>query len=323
MKFSFSLFVMLIAFTFSHAQNTYPWANIGNVGIGTTNPTAPLNVQGGGTSTDISNIGTTLTARFNTANPPIVLGVGYVSSDNPFMQAFNSATNSMRHLVLNPFGGNVGIGTATPNASLQIGNYAINSYNAVVIPGAYNFEQMRLGQIGNGNSALEFVNHKTDVLSYGIRFLVNVDSTPGLQLQYANPSTTYAALTYQTGLYMNLSGNVGIGTTNPQEALSVNGNIRSKQIKVETANWPDYVFKPKYKLRSLDEVRSFIDQNQHLPELPSKMEIERDGLDLGEIVKLQTKKIEELTLYLIEQQKEIVLIKEANKALEKMVLKKL
>ena len=100
-------------------------------------------------------------------------------------------------------------------------------------------------------------------------------------------------------------GYVGIGTTTPHEMLSVNGNIRSKQIKVETANWPDYVFKPDYQLPSLADVKTYIGQNQHLPDMPSEKEIAQSGLNLGEVVKMQTKKIEELTLYLIEQQEKL------------------
>jgi hypothetical protein len=70
-------------------------------------------------------------------------------------------------------------------------------------------------------------------------------------------------------------------------------------------NWPDYVFNPQYNLPSLSEVKSYIDQNQHLPDMPSEQEVAREGVDLGEIVKLQTKKIEELTLYIIEKDKEV------------------
>jgi hypothetical protein len=96
-------------------------------------------------------------------------------------------------------------------------------------------------------------------------------------------------------------GNVGIGTQTPREALSVNGNIRSKQVKVESANWPDYVFKKDYRLPSLQEVKTYIDQNQHLPEIPSEQQIAKEGLNLGEMNKLLMKKVEELTLYLIEK----------------------
>jgi hypothetical protein len=89
----------------------------GSIGIGTTTPTAPLNVQGGSITTGLANIATTLTTRFNTANPPVTLGIGYVSSDNPFLQAFNSTNSTANNLILNPFGGNVLIGQATSRAA--------------------------------------------------------------------------------------------------------------------------------------------------------------------------------------------------------------
>lgn len=112
---------------------------------------------------------------------------------------------------------------------------------------------------------------------------------------------TGAQYYYGDDLVIDQAGNVGIGTTNPREALSVNGNIRSKQVTVELANWPDYVFKKGYQLPSLQEVKAYIDQNQHLPGIPSEQQITKEGLNLGEMNKLLMKKVEELTLYLIEK----------------------
>ena len=86
--------------------------------------------------------------------------------------------------------------------------------------------------------------------------------------------------------------------------LAVAGSAVATSFTVKTvANWPDYVFKPEYQLPSLQEVKSYIDQNHHLPEMPSATEVAQDGLNLGEVNKLLAKKVEELTLYLIEQQK--------------------
>ncbi|MNH04457.1 hypothetical protein D3C79_637510 [compost metagenome] len=106
-----------------------------------------------------------------------------------------------------------------------------------------------------------------------------------------------------------LDGSVGIGTETPREKLSVNGKIRAHEIKVETANWPDYVFKENYPLKSLDSLRAFIQENGHLPEVPNAASIEKDGQSLGEMNKILLKKIEELTLYLLEKDKEISEIK--------------
>jgi hypothetical protein len=103
-----------------------------------------------------------------------------------------------------------------------------------------------------------------------------------------------------------LNGNVGIGTTTPREKLSVNGNIRAKEIKVETQNWPDYVFKSDYSLPSLEATEKHIKEKGHLPGIPSAAEVKADGVEVGDMNAKLLKKIEELTLYLIEQKKELV-----------------
>ena len=92
-----------------------------------------------------------------------------------------------------------------------------------------------------------------------------------------------------------------------------NGLIRTKRIKVQTS-WSDFVFSPDYGLISFDELETYIKQNKHLPEIPSETEIKQNGLDLGEMQKLQMKKIEELTLYILQLNKE-------NKKLKERILK--
>lgn len=116
------------------------------------------------------------------------------------------------------------------------------------------------------------------------------------------------------------AGNVGIGTENPTEKLSVNGSIRSKEIKVEASNWPDYVFKKEYQLLSLEDLKVYIDKNQHLPDMPTESEVAKEGLSLGEMNKLLTKKVEELTLYLIEKDTETKAQKKLNNELKEKVV---
>jgi hypothetical protein len=107
------------------------------------------------------------------------------------------------------------------------------------------------------------------------------------------------------GMRLDKNGNLGIGTTLPTEKLSVKGKIRAHEIKVETTNWPDYVFEEGYHLPTLIEIENHIKANKRLPEMPSAKTVEENGLELGALVKLQQKKIEELTLHLIEKDKQL------------------
>lgn len=108
-------------------------------------------------------------------------------------------------------------------------------------------------------------------------------------------------------LSFHANGRVGIGTVNPTKTLSVNGVILAKEVMVSTAsvNWPDYVFEDDYNLMSLDEVEAFINENKHLPNIPSQGDVSKEGLSLGEMQRLHMEKIEELTLHLIEKEKQI------------------
>jgi hypothetical protein len=88
--------------------------------------------------------------------------------------------------------------------------------------------------------------------------------------------------------------------------LAVKGKIIAEEVVVELrGNWPDYVFNKDYKLMALNDLERFINKNNHLPNIPSSKEIAKDGAPLGDIVKKQMEKIEEMTLYIINQQKQI------------------
>ncbi|MDQ0638320.1 hypothetical protein QF042_001885 [Pedobacter sp. W3I1] len=125
---------------------------------------------------------------------------------------------------------------------------------------------------------------------------------------------------YSEELTISGKGDVGIGTTTPREKLSVNGKIRAKEIKVETANWPDYVFEEGYKVGTLKGLESYIKANKHLPGMPTAKEIAENGLELGEMVRLQQQKIEELTLHLIDKDKALQNVEIENKLLRAIQL---
>lgn len=96
------------------------------------------------------------------------------------------------------------------------------------------------------------------------------------------------------------NGNMGIGVSSPTNKLEVNGAIRSEEVIVEILDGPDYVFEPDYKLRTLEEIKKYIAQHKHLPEIPSAKEMKENGVGLADMNMKLLKKIEELTLYQIE-----------------------
>lgn len=115
------------------------------------------------------------------------------------------------------------------------------------------------------------------------------------------------------------SGNVGIGTQNPQSLLAVSGTITSKQVVVTQNNWSDFVFDSAYAPVSLDSLARYVSENKHLPQIPSAAQVTSGGLDLGDMQKLQLQKIEELTLYLIEAERRDRQLQSQLESLQKLV----
>lgn len=139
-------------------------------------------------------------------------------------------------------------------------------------------------------------------------------------------STSFAQRNFRNMTERN--GKIGIGTKAPDELLTVKGKIHTQEVLVDLngAVAPDYVFEnfflgvsetmPEYSFPTLREVASFVEQYHHLPGVPSAKELEEEGLSLKQINLLLLQKIEELTLYTIEQQKEIEMMKEKLAKLE-------
>jgi len=389
--------LLLIAFTTLsiHAiaqTNTFP--SSGNVGIGTTTPSEKLVVNGssliGGTYVNSNN--TKLFLQNNAGKTWAISSGANMISEN-FFSIYNWTDNATQPVLQINESGCVGI-TANPSDKLQIGSYNNTGNYKINIPGVYNFEQIKLGQYGNGACGLELVNHSDAIPSYGVKLLASVDNgMAGLQIQTAPPANSYNELNYKTrlaittdgnigigtispqskldvsgNLHLNVpsspnlidamtvdvtsfctndnagqssffrvrdigagnnipfiikgNGNVGIGTANPDQSLTVNGKIHATEVIVDLAIPADYVFKPTYKLMPLHEVEQFVKINSHLPEIPSATEITKNGLSMGEMQNKLLQKVEELTLYMISQQKTIdqqqAQIKELNNKLSKL-----
>ena len=132
-------------------------------------------------------------------------------------------------------------------------------------------------------------------------------------------------------LQIGKNGTVGIGTTRTRGALEVHGTIRGKEIKVSgiitakdirTTDWgggPDYVFEKSYEVPALEDVEKYVKVHKHLPDMPSAGNMSRDGVDISSILRIQLRKIEELTLYVIGLNKENLELKKRLALLEARV----
>ncbi len=107
-----------------------------------------------------------------------------------------------------------------------------------------------------------------------------------------------------------ISGKLGIGIETSDfsigdHKLYINGSILAKEVKVNLkSNWSDFVFDEEYNLQNLEELEQYIEKENHLPDVPSDSEIQKGGVNLSEMNAILLQKIEELTLYIIEQNKE-------------------
>lgn len=153
----------------------------------------------------------------------------------------------------------------------------------------------------NGNSELN-----GDLKTTG-----NIDATSysrqGTPVQFSQWANVTDGIKYS-------SGNVHIGAripngTHTDALLSVDGKIVATSCYVNTTSWADDVFSKNYTLTPLTEVENFYKQNKHLPEIPSEKEVIENGVNTAEMIKLLLKKVEELTLYTVQQQKEIEALK--------------
>lgn len=201
----------------------------------------------------------------------------------------------------------IGLGTNNPTEKLYVnGNIEIPSHNYYVRTGAWNYMGSCAADYGYYGMCLRYRNDQWESFhstlnGMAMRFIGN-----GIDFITAPANTTNATTTSLMTIKSN--GNVAI-----------QGKLEAKEIKVNLSPTADFVFEEDYELKEINEVETFIKINKHLPDFPSAKEIEKNGVNLGEMDAKLLRKIEELTLYMIEMNKEIKTLKEENKILKEKI----
>lgn len=285
--------------------------NTGRVGIGTTIPMFKLDVEG---STRIKNSATTSGSytTFRVQGPDYANGleIDFFGNNNypaDPAQSYGGGLGSVAIVNVNAkpltFGtantgrmiidgvGNVGVGVFNPTNKFQIGTN----------PAAYSGNDFL---VSNANGSLAINNTPSEAFLWADRAIA------------IRPGGAYA-------LYVGSNANVGIGTTSTDAKLTVKGDIHTQEVRVDLtgAVTPDYVFEKDYNLLPLSEVEAYINANKHLPEVPSAKEMEAHGLNLKEMNLILLKKIEELTLHVIEIKKENETLKKENEVIRNEIKK--
>jgi len=274
----------------SSAPSPSLWVNnVGNVGLGTSTPAQKLHMVSGDTPSlrfeQNGSMGLTPYTWEVGHNSSIFFVFDAVTSRVPFTILPGAPTGSLRILS----NGRVGLGTLTPQGNLHIfGNSNQDIFNGI-------------GPDLNSGPAFNF-GYAGASFGAGTGFFNVRGANSGV-----NPSLRFATVNTQRMIITN-AGRVGIGNLAPSQALDVTGNIRASGSFIAggtTLNVPDYVFEPDYKLMPLTELGSYVAKEKHLPDIPSAQEIKQQGVNVSELQMQFLKKIEELTLYTVEQERTI------------------
>jgi len=218
---------------------------------------------------------------------------------------YDPATGSV--MVMSIVNGSVGIGTTSPGSDLTI---ARNGTGVSIHTGGSGY----FGSLAFNRESATGAIFNPSANAFQIN---NGGLDKNLHIQVYNGSG--AAVNPDALTISGSTSGVGINTATMPNGyqFAVNGAAIATSMTVKLyANWPDYVFKKEYQLPTLWSIKKYIQNNKHLPGMPSEREIKDKGINLGEIVTVQTKKIEELTLYAIQQKEENEVLKTENKELE-------
>lgn len=341
----YALIILFSAVTLTiYSQNTIPSPNnVGNIGIGTLSPGYfKLNIF----SNQVDN-----SYLLNLSHSQYDRSLIFRTGITPSIQSNNIAESVMTPLSLNPSGGKVGIGSYTTDYNLDVFSNLLNdSFIFRLRHSQFNRSLMfRTGdvpsiQAGNQDGSIVtklslnpdggYVGIGSYTANYCLDVFSNVlNDDQMLRLKHAQfnrniifrtgdiPSiqSTNNSGDVFTKLSLNpLGGNISVGSPNAGKyTLTVNGTLAATELLVTTNLWADYVFSKDYDLMPLSEVKTFIERNGHLPNVPSANEIEEKGeISIGTMQIKMMEKIEEITLYLLQLKEENELLKARIEQLE-------
>ena len=225
---------------------------------------------------------------------------------------FSGITNAQSNLF--PPSGRTGIGTTAPAAKLDVqssdaAGIPIASFNSTFANYSREVEDNRpfviKRNVGFGEALYSFIQDREVIYEYR-----NDEATNQMVFRMVNTDTeTGGGANANRNEVLILHGNIygggaSIGTPSLPNGyrLSVDGKIIAEELQIkQSTTWPDFVFEDDYQLRSLSELGLYIQQHKHLPDIPSQQEVEEKGISVGEMNAKLLQKIEELTLYLLEQ----------------------
>ncbi|MBO4690414.1 MAG: hypothetical protein J5621_06030 [Paludibacteraceae bacterium] len=211
------------------------------------------------------------------------------------------------YIISNPSNANVGIGLQTaPQYKLDVkGKVYLHTVDITGNSWKNSYLQWEAHSLVMGTPSNVYSVTSVDIIPGG--------STQGELFSQLCLYQAYSPTNKEEKIHLNTSGNcwfnspgyIGIGTKNPTYKLDVRGTVRADAIVVNNVSGADFVFEDSYKLRPLNEVKDFVEKNQHLPEIPSAAEMQENGVNMNELQIQLLQKVEELTLYIIQQDQRI------------------